>query len=125
MKFFPLVYEPPNAEVEKWGQEKDGQFTGLLGEMIRFQADIALGDLYNSPFHIELMDLSIPYNTECLTFLTPVSLYDNTWMTLILPFKYVFKIQYVNQYILHLFIYYLLVNTVTSCRTPYRYIRIH
>lgn len=33
------------------------------------------------------MDLSIPYTTECLTFLTPESLTDNSWKTLILPFS--------------------------------------
>lgn len=33
------------------------------------------------------MDLSIPYNTECLTFITPEVLSDNSWKTLISPFS--------------------------------------
>lgn len=33
------------------------------------------------------MDLTIPYNTECLTFLTPEAVSDNSWKTLILPFS--------------------------------------
>ncbi|GLV32321.1 Ionotropic receptor 68a [Carabus blaptoides fortunei] len=87
MNFQPHIYEPSNADVEKWGQKRDGKFSGVLGEMVRFRAEIALADLYYSPYHLELMDLSIPYNTECLTFLTPESTTDNSWMTLVLPFK--------------------------------------
>lgn len=33
------------------------------------------------------MDLSIPYSSQCLTFLTPESLTDNSWQTLVLPFS--------------------------------------
>lgn len=55
--------------------------------MINSNADIALGDLYYTPTILELMDLSTPYYTECLTFLTPESLTDNSWKTLLLPFK--------------------------------------
>lgn len=33
------------------------------------------------------MDLSIPYTSQCLTFLTPEALTDNSWQTLILPFN--------------------------------------
>lgn len=33
------------------------------------------------------MDLTIPYNSECLTFLTPEAVSDNSWKTLILPFS--------------------------------------
>lgn len=87
MNFQTSLYEPENADSEKWGRKQDGKFSGLLGEMVRFQAEIALGDLHYTPYHLELMDLTIPYNTECLTFLTPESSTDNSWMTLILPFK--------------------------------------
>lgn len=87
MNFRTSIFEPENADLEKWGQKQDGKFSGLLGEMVKFHAEIALGDLYYSPYHLELMDLSIPYNTECLTFLTPESTTDNSWMTLVLPFK--------------------------------------
>lgn len=49
--------------------------------------DIAIGDLAYTPYHLELMDLSIPYTSQCLTFLTPEALTDNSWKTLILPFS--------------------------------------
>ena len=59
----------------------------LVGGMMNGEADIALGNLYYTPHYTELMDLTIPYTKECLTFLTPESLTDNSWMMLILPFK--------------------------------------
>ncbi|RZC40131.1 glutamate receptor ionotropic, delta-2, partial [Asbolus verrucosus] len=88
MNFKCEIYEPLNANVELWGgKQTTGKYTGLIGEMVSTHADIALGDLYYTPYILELMDLSVPYNTECLTFLTPESLTDNSWKTLILPFK--------------------------------------
>jgi Ligand-gated ion channel len=51
------------------------------------EADVALGNLHNSPFNFQIMDLSIPYNVECLTFITPEVLNDNSWKTLISPFS--------------------------------------
>ncbi|CAH0406266.1 unnamed protein product [Chilo suppressalis] len=88
MNFHPKLYQPPNAELHKWGQkEANGSFSGLLGEMVNGQADIALGNLQYNPYHLQLMDLSIPYTSQCITFLTPEALTDNSWKTLILPFK--------------------------------------
>ena len=88
MNFQLDLYEAQNADVERWGRKQlNGSYSGLLGEVMNGEADIALGNLYYTPHYMELMDLTIPYNTECLTFLTPESLTDNSWMTLILPFK--------------------------------------
>ncbi|XP_018568048.1 glutamate receptor ionotropic, kainate 5 [Anoplophora glabripennis] len=88
MNFRCEIYEPENADVELWGRKMvGGIYTGIIGEMVNARADIALGDLYYTPYLLELMDLSVPYNTECLTFLTPESLTDNSWKTLVLPFK--------------------------------------
>lgn len=55
--------------------------------MSNAEADVALGDVHNSPFNFEIMDLSIPYSVECLTFITPEVLNDNSWKTLISPFS--------------------------------------
>ncbi|KAF7272015.1 hypothetical protein GWI33_015156 [Rhynchophorus ferrugineus] len=88
MNFHCNVYEAENADIELWGNQMfDNNYTGLLGEMLNRKADIALGDLYYVPFVLYIMDLTIPYNTECLTFLTPESLTDISWKTLILPFS--------------------------------------
>lgn len=87
MNFTIDFYEPLDAETEKWGRKVEtANFTGLLGEIDSTRADIALGGLHYTMFNLEVMDLTIPYNTECLTFLVPELLSDNSWKTLILPF---------------------------------------
>ncbi|KAK9873345.1 hypothetical protein WA026_022150 [Henosepilachna vigintioctopunctata] len=86
MNFKYQIYESKNADTELWGRKDSGtKYTGLIGEIIYSHADIALGDLYYIPTILNLMDLSIPYNTECLTFVTPEALTDNSWKTLLLP----------------------------------------
>lgn len=88
MNFGFELYEPSTEIYELWGKkEQGGQYSGLFGEIVNSNADIALGNLYYTPIILELMDLTIPYDTECLTFLTPESLTDNSWKTLVLPFK--------------------------------------
>nr|QEE82777.1 ionotropic receptor 3 [Conogethes pinicolalis] len=88
MNFQPKLYQPINVDLYKWGQvQANGSFSGLLGEMVNGQADVALGNLQYNPYHLELTDLSIPYTSQCFTFLTPEALTDNSWKTLILPFK--------------------------------------
>nr|AOE47990.1 putative ionotropic receptor IR [Athetis lepigone] len=88
MNFKPRPYQAANAEIHKWGQKQaNGTFSGLLGEMVSGGADVALGNLQYTPYHLELTDLSIPYTSQCWTFLTPEALTDNSWKTLILPFK--------------------------------------
>nr|XP_023027160.1 uncharacterized protein LOC111515158 [Leptinotarsa decemlineata] len=88
MNFKCDVYEAENSDTELWGRKLDGGlYTGIIGEMVSASADIAVGDLYYTSYILDLMDLSVPYNTECLTFLTPESLTDNSWKTLILPFS--------------------------------------
>ncbi|KAJ8725946.1 hypothetical protein PYW08_004131 [Mythimna loreyi] len=88
MNFKPRPYQAANTELHKWGQKQaNGSFSGLLGEMVNGRADVALGNLQYTPYHLELTDLSIPYTSQCWTFLTPEALTDNSWKTLILPFK--------------------------------------
>lgn len=98
MNFTYKIIEPENVQ-EKWGtQQPNGSYSGLLGEMVVNDFEFALGDLHYTQYHLKIMDLSIPYMAECLTFLTPESLTDNSWKTLILPFKYVgFKQFILNQ----------------------------
>lgn len=88
MNFTYELFEPANAATEKWGKlQPNGTMTGLLGEMVAGSTDFALGDLHYTQYHLELLDLSIPYYTECLTFITPEFVTDNSWKTLILPFS--------------------------------------
>lgn len=88
MNFTYDLFEPVNAEREKWGKlQANGSMTGLLGDMAEGNTDFALGDLHYTQYHLEILDLSIPYYTECLTFITPEFVTDNSWKTLILPFS--------------------------------------
>ncbi|XP_055589024.1 glutamate receptor ionotropic, kainate glr-3 [Uranotaenia lowii] len=87
LNFGMEFYETDDAATEKWGTISDNDnATGLIGEMVESRADFALADLHYTEHNLKTMDLSIPYNTECLTFLTPEALSDNSWTTLILPF---------------------------------------
>lgn len=85
MNFCPIIYE---TGADQWGERQlNGSYSGLLGEITSGKADIALGNLYHIPYYLNLVDLTIPYTTECLTFLTPESRTDNSWKILLLPFK--------------------------------------
>ncbi|XP_047527769.1 glutamate receptor ionotropic, delta-2 [Vanessa atalanta] len=88
MNFVHNLYEPMDSYIHKWGQKNsNGSYSGLLGEVVSGQADLALGNLQYTPYHLELLDLSNPYTSQCWTFLTPEALSDNSWKTLILPFN--------------------------------------
>ncbi|XP_076245450.1 ionotropic receptor 68a [Calliopsis andreniformis] len=88
MNFEPNYYMPHNIVTEKWGNEQDNEtYTGLIREAMQGKAAFYLGDLHYTLEHLNYFDLTIPYNTECLTFLTPESLTINSWKLLILPFK--------------------------------------
>lgn len=88
MNFRINIYEPQNSDSEKWGRPQlNGSYSGLLGEIEMGRADLGLGDLHYTPYHLKLIDLSLPYITQCLTFLTPESETDNSWQTLVLPFQ--------------------------------------
>lgn len=103
MNFKTTYYMPSNIAIEKWGKTGDNDsYTGLLGEAIAENADFFLGDLHYTLHHLNYFDLSTPYNTECLTFLTPEALTDNSWKLLILPFRYITAdiVCYTNYYTL-------------------------
>lgn len=90
MNFNPIFYRPRNVDIVKWGSaDENGTYDGLLGEAIDGNAAFLLGDFHYTLRHHKLLDLSFPYNTECLTFLTPESLTQNYWKFLIIPFTYV------------------------------------
>uniref|UniRef100_A0A8W7MTN7 Ionotropic glutamate receptor L-glutamate and glycine-binding domain-containing protein n=1 Tax=Anopheles arabiensis TaxID=7173 RepID=A0A8W7MTN7_ANOAR len=88
MHFQMVFYETSDADTERWGRlGGNGTLTGIIKEMQEGKADFALADLHHTEYNLGFMDLSVPYNTECLTFLTPEALSDNSWKTLILPFN--------------------------------------
>ncbi|KAL2720880.1 ionotropic receptor 40a-like [Vespula squamosa] len=88
MNFKAHYYMPYNIDNDRWGAlEKNGTYTGLIGEAVARRAAFYIGDLHYTSYLLQFFELSIPYNTECLTFLTSESLTDNSWKLLILPFK--------------------------------------
>lgn len=87
LNFRPDFYQPENIQTERWGTLKNETFTGLFGEAKDGSAVFYLGDLHYTMRHLQILDLSWPYNTECLTFLTLESLTENSWKLLILPFR--------------------------------------
>lgn len=89
LNFKPTFYLPENIKNERWGSLLNDSFTGLFGEAIDASAAFYLGDLYQITRHLQILDLSWPYNTECLTFLTLESLTENSWKLLILSFRYI------------------------------------
>ncbi|OAD55050.1 Glutamate receptor, ionotropic kainate 1, partial [Eufriesea mexicana] len=89
MNFKPKYYMPHNIALERWGSKDNNQtHTGLISEAVQGKAAFYLGDLHYTLHHLDYFDLTIPYNTECLTFLTPESLTENSWKLLTLPFKF-------------------------------------
>lgn len=90
INFKPVFYRPPDVELKRWGtMSYNESFDGLIGEAVKGVAAFFLGDLHYTMRHYRLLELSSPYKTECLTFLTPESLTENSWKLLILPFTYV------------------------------------
>lgn len=88
LNFTAELYEIENADQVKWGMASENEtINGVLGEIDESRASFALADLYYTSYHLDILDLSIPYMTECLTFLTPEATSDNSWQTLILPFS--------------------------------------
>lgn len=89
INFVPEFYVPYGVETARWGSPGENEsFDGLLGEAVTGNAAFFVGDLHYTLRHHRLLDLSFPYSTECLTFLTPEALTDNSWKLLIVPFKW-------------------------------------
>ncbi|KAF7989916.1 hypothetical protein HCN44_008590 [Aphidius gifuensis] len=83
----PVFYRPPDVEIKRWGTMSYNEtFDGLIGEAVKGAGAFFLGDLHYTMRHHRLLELSSPYRTECLTFLTPESLTENSWKLLIIPF---------------------------------------
>lgn len=94
MNFWPTTYILQKLDIKKLRILAENEnSTESSAEIISNGTAFFLGDLYYTNEHLELFDLSTPYNTECLTFLTPESLNDNSWKILIMPFKYVLEYQ--------------------------------
>ncbi|XP_063218686.1 ionotropic receptor 21a-like [Bacillus rossius redtenbacheri] len=84
MNFEFDIYETVNVVNDNL---PNGSLSNVLGALANNDADIVLGNLYYTSHHLDYLDLTVPYASLCLTFITPESTTDNSWKTLILPFK--------------------------------------
>ncbi|XP_016987572.1 uncharacterized protein LOC108050403 [Drosophila rhopaloa] len=101
LNFKPVYYRPNQSENMDWELENgygngnpDGYVQNetridsmLIEEVAAHSARFAIGDLHQFQVYLQLVELSLPHNFECLTFLTPESSTDNSWQTFILPFS--------------------------------------
>ncbi|XP_017021046.1 glutamate receptor ionotropic, kainate glr-3 [Drosophila kikkawai] len=100
LNFQPTYYKPNQSENADWalGGENYGSTEGfsenetsidslLIEEVASHNARFAIGDLHQFQVYLQSVELSLPHNFDCLTFLTPESSTDNSWQTFILPFS--------------------------------------
>ncbi|XP_034658940.1 uncharacterized protein LOC117895415 [Drosophila subobscura] len=94
LNFQPNYYEPNESEDTDWEQNdaedvqnKTHIDSKLIAEVAMHGARFAIGDLHLFQVYLRLVELSLPHNFECLTFLTPESSTNNSWQTFILPFS--------------------------------------
>lgn len=109
MNFKPKYYIQQNIPLKQKDIEGSNQTdTGLISKVIEENAAFYLGDLHYTLQNLNYLDLTIPYNIECLTFLTPESLTENSWKLLILPFKFYTWIALILTLILGSIVFYFL-----------------
>ncbi|KAH8240065.1 hypothetical protein KR032_010800 [Drosophila birchii] len=102
LNFKPIYYKPNQSENAEWELGVDGYGNGnsegyvenetridslLIEEVASHNARFAIGDLHQFQIYLQSVELSLPHNFDCLTFLTPESSTDNSWQTFILPFS--------------------------------------
>ncbi|KAH8296768.1 hypothetical protein KR054_011015 [Drosophila jambulina] len=102
LNFKPSYYKPNQSENAEWELGGEGYGNGnsdgyaenetridsiLIEEVASHNARFAIGDLHQFQVYLQSVELSLPHNFDCLTFLTPESSTDNSWQTFILPFS--------------------------------------
>ncbi|EDV39321.2 uncharacterized protein Dana_GF24559 [Drosophila ananassae] len=99
LNFQPIYYKPNKTEETNWdledinendtqnGENETQIDSKLIEEVALHNARFAIGDLHFFQAYLPFVELSLPHNFECLTFLTPESSTDNSWQTFILPFS--------------------------------------
>ncbi|KAK3876187.1 hypothetical protein Pcinc_019008 [Petrolisthes cinctipes] len=72
----------------KWGSQKanNGTGNGMMGELMRDEADIGIANLFLNPGRYEVLTLSAPYAREKICFLARVEPPLPRWQALAFPF---------------------------------------
>lgn len=84
LKFKFDIIQP---EDNTYGENKDGNWTGLLGLMQRKQADLIINKLSLTEERASLVDVSIPYQYVHMTFITDKPKYVPDMMAMLHPFS--------------------------------------
>lgn len=83
------IFTPTDGE--RWGFEKppkSGKFSGLLGEIMGGNADMAWANLFTEVYRMNFMDFTDWYNTDEVCFLVPRSHSYSKIFALIMPMDY-------------------------------------
>ncbi|KAH8379522.1 hypothetical protein KR009_005421 [Drosophila setifemur] len=97
LNFQPVYYKPNQSEDSNWeldegygnvnSDENETRINSKLIDEASHSARFAIGNLHLFQAYLQHVELSLPHNFDCLTFLTPESSTDNSWQTFILPFS--------------------------------------
>lgn len=86
MNFTPRITKPSDGR--RWGiVYQNGSADGLVGDLIRRQADIGIAFLSLSKDRYELLEMTNMYLVGCFTWVVPKAQFYPHWMHLILPFS--------------------------------------
>ena len=67
MNFTIDIQPPPNGEL--WGENKNGSFTGLVGQLQRERSDVGWANVYMVPDRMKYIDYTDPYMIEYAQFM--------------------------------------------------------
>ncbi|KAK3876189.1 hypothetical protein Pcinc_019010 [Petrolisthes cinctipes] len=83
---FSLFFAEP-ADGEKWGRrDSEGQWTGMMGELLRGEADMGVANMYLVLRRVMLVDFTAPYSAEISCFMARVEPPLPRWQALAFPF---------------------------------------
>jgi hypothetical protein len=78
------IQPPPNGEL--WGENIDGEYTGLVGELQRAHSDLAWADLFVVEDRKKYIDYTAPYDIEYTCFMLQKPPPLPGWLSVVLPF---------------------------------------
>ena len=106
---FQIDYtSPPDGD---WGTVVNGSWTGLIKQLMDGDADIAIGCVTITSAREKVVDFTIPYMQDMLTFISPLPKEVPHWNTLVKPFGYYIWLSIiVGLIVITIFIWFLLLE---------------
>jgi hypothetical protein len=78
------IQPPPNGEL--WGENIDGEYTGLVGQLQRAHSDLAWADLFIVEDRKKYIDYTTQYMSEYACFMLQKPPPLPGWLSVVLPF---------------------------------------